>query len=80
MNLMLMLSAAGLSAELFGHRLLPIGTLYDPFVCRGLDALIYGCYQNSRFILVGTPSGVTLGKCRGFPLLISFHQGWLCFL
>ena len=60
MNLMLMLGAAGLSHSLFGERLLPIGTLYDPFIARGLDALNYACYQDARFLLVGTPSGVSL--------------------
>ena len=52
------MAATGLSAELFGHRLFPVGTLYDPFVCRALDSLIYGAYMKSRFMLVGTPSGI----------------------
>lgn len=65
MNLMLLLGAAGLSHSLFGKRLIPIGTVYDPFVSRGLDALNYGCYQDARFILVGTPSGVTLAPEGG---------------
>jgi len=65
MNLFLMLSALGLSHSLFGERLLPIGTVYDPFIERGLDALNYACYQDSRFILVATPSGVTLAPEGG---------------
>jgi len=65
MNLMLLLGAAGLSHSLFGKRLIPIGTLYDPFVSRGLDALNYACYQDARFILIGTPSGVTLAPEGG---------------
>jgi pyruvate dehydrogenase E1 component len=60
MNLFLALGAAGLSHSLFGERLLPIGTLYDPFISRGLDALNYACYQDARFLLVATPSGVSL--------------------
>ncbi|WP_428394267.1 transketolase [Lichenicoccus sp.] len=64
-NLFLILAALGLSAPLFGTRLLPIGTIYDPFIARGLDALNYGCYQNSRFLLVATPSGLTLGPEGG---------------
>jgi len=64
-NLFLVLAAAGLSAPLFGTRLLPVGTVYDPFIARGLDALNYGCYQNARFLLVATPSGVTLGPEGG---------------
>lgn len=65
MNLMLALGAAGLSHSLFGERLIPIGTVYDPFVARGLDALNYACYQSARFLLVGTPSGVTLAPEGG---------------
>jgi pyruvate dehydrogenase E1 component len=65
MNLFLLLGAAGLSHSLFGKRTFPIGTVYDPFVHRGLDALNYACYQDSRFIIVGTPSGVTLAPEGG---------------
>ena len=64
-NLFLNLAALGLSAPLFGERLLPIGTVYDPFICRGLDALNYACYQDARFMLVATPSGLTLGPEGG---------------
>jgi pyruvate dehydrogenase E1 component len=64
-NLFILLGAFGLSGPMFGARLLPIGTVYDPFICRGLDALNYGCYQDARFILVGTPSGVTLAPEGG---------------
>jgi pyruvate dehydrogenase E1 component len=64
-NLFLMLAGLGLAAPLFGTRLLPIGTVYDPFIARGLDALNYGCYQDARFLLVATPSGLTLGPEGG---------------
>ena len=64
-NLFLTLAALGLSAPLFGARLLPIGTLYDPFIKRGLDALNYACYQDARFMLVATPSGLTLAPEGG---------------
>src|SRR5690349_5673743 len=64
-NLFIQLAALGLSHELFGTRLLPIGTLYDPFIARGLDALNYACYQNARFMIVATPSGVTLAPEGG---------------
>ena len=60
MNLFTTLSALGLSHAINGERLLPVGTLYDPFIERGLDALNYACYQDARFILVATPSGLTL--------------------
>ncbi len=64
-NLFLTLAAFGLSADLFNERLFPIGTLYDPFIARGLDALNYAIYQNAKFLLVSTPSGVTLGPEGG---------------
>jgi pyruvate dehydrogenase E1 component len=64
-NLFLQLAALGLAAPLFGTRLLPIGTLYDPFIKRGHDVLNYACYQDARFILVATPSGITLAPEGG---------------
>ncbi|MER8398251.1 1-deoxy-D-xylulose-5-phosphate synthase N-terminal domain-containing protein [Mesorhizobium sp. M1348] len=64
-NLFILLSALGLSHSVFGKRLLPIGTLYDPFIQRGLDALNYACYQDARFLLAATPSGVTLAPEGG---------------
>jgi len=65
MNLFIMLSALGLSHSTFGERLLPVGTLYDPFIERGLDALNYACYQDARFILAATPSGISLAPEGG---------------
>ncbi len=85
MNLFLLLGAAGLSHSLFGKRLIPIGTLYDPFVSRGLDALNYACYQDARFIVVGTPSGVTLApeggahQSVGTPLIGMSQDGLAAF-
>jgi pyruvate dehydrogenase E1 component len=64
-NLFLLLGAAGLAPALHGARLLPVGTVYDPFVNRGLDALLYACYQDARFLLVSTPSGITLAPEGG---------------
>ena len=64
-NLFQVLAAAGLSHSLFAERLIPIGTVYDPFACRGLDALNYACCQDARFIIAGTPSGVTLAPEGG---------------
>ena len=88
-NLFILLAALGLSAPLFGERLLPIGTIYDPFISRGLDALNYACYQDARFIVVGTPSGVSLAAeggahqsiyepllGMGQPGLTSFEPTW----
>ena len=64
-NFFLMLTSLGLAAPHFGTRLIPVGTVYDPFIARGLDALNYGCYSDSRFLLVGTPAGLTLGPEGG---------------
>ncbi|WP_114007710.1 transketolase-like TK C-terminal-containing protein [Cohaesibacter intestini] len=85
MNLFLLLGAAGLSHSLFGKRLIPIGTVYDPFVCRGLDALNYASYQDARFMIVGTPSGVTLApeggahQSVGTPLIGMSQDGLAAF-
>lgn len=85
MNLFLLLGAAGLSHSLFGERLLPVGTVYDPFVVRGLDALNYACYQDARFIIAGTPSGVTLApeggahQSIGTPLIGMSQDGLAAF-
>ena len=65
MNLFVLLGQLGLSWDLSAQPLIPIGTVYDPFVCRGLDAFIYGCYSGARFIVAGTPSGVTLAPEGG---------------
>jgi pyruvate dehydrogenase E1 component len=65
MNLFLLLGQLGLAYELQDVQLLPVGTVYDPFVCRGLDALIYGTYSGARFVIAGTPSGVSLSREGG---------------
>jgi pyruvate dehydrogenase E1 component len=64
-NLFLLLGALGLTRELSGVTLLPIGTLYDPFVPRGLDALYHALYSGARFLVVATPSGVSLAPEGG---------------
>ena len=85
MNLFLTLAAAGLSHSLFGERLLPVGTVYDPFVARGHDALNYACYQDARFLIAGTPSGVTLApeggahQSIGSPLIGMTQPGLTAF-
>ena len=84
-NLFLTLSALGLSHAINGVRLLPIGTVYDPFVYRGADQLNYACYQDARFLLVGTPSGVTLApeggahQSIGTPLIGMAQDGLAAF-
>ena len=64
-NLFLLLGALGLTRELSGVTLLPIGTLYDPFVPRGLDALYHALYSGAKFVVVATPSGVSLAPEGG---------------
>ena len=84
-NLFVLLAALGLSHALFGTRLLPIGTVYDPFIERGLNALNYACYQDARFILVATPSGLTLApeggahQSIGTPLIGLAQDGLAAF-
>jgi pyruvate dehydrogenase E1 component len=88
-NFFLMMTSLGLAAPHFGTRLIPVGTVYDPFIARGLDALNYGCYSDARFLLVGTPSGLTLGPeggahqsintpliGMGQPGLVYFEPAW----
>ena len=88
-NFFLALTSLGLAGPHFGTRLIPVGTVYDPFVARGLDALNYGCYSDARFLLVGTPSGLTLGPeggahqsintpliGMGQPNLVYFEPAW----
>ena len=65
MNLFMALGQFGLSYELTGQHLFPLGTVYDPFVCRGLDALIYGLYGGAKMIFAGTPAGVSLSPEGG---------------
>ena len=65
MNLFMLLGQLGLSHDHHQQHLIPIGTVYDPFVLRGLDALIYGLYNDSKFIFAGTPAGVTLAPEGG---------------
>ena len=83
-NLFLLLSQLGLADKFWGERLFPIGTVYDPFINRGLDPLIYACYQGARFMLVATPSGITLGPEGGAHQsvntpLIGMAQGGLSY-
>lgn len=65
MNMFMLLGQLGLSHDHHGQHLLPVGTVYDPFVLRGLDAFIYSVYNGSRFVVAGTPSGVTLAPEGG---------------
>ena len=59
------MSAAGSFGKLgddLGLPFLPLMTVYDFFIKRALDQLYYNLYWGSEFVLVGTPSGVTLSS------------------
>ena len=73
MNLFLLLGQLGLSWDLSGQPLLPVGTVYDPFVLRGLDAFIYSVYSGARFVVAGTPSGRHPGA-RGRRAPVDDHR------
>ncbi len=65
MNLVLLLGQLGLTWDFQRERLFPIGTLYDPFVMRALEGIVYSTYSGSRFVLAGTPSGISLSREGG---------------
>lgn len=64
-NLVGLLAELGLTWSRDGEPLMPIGTLYDPFVNRALEPWSFGLYAGAQSILVGTPSGVTLAPEGG---------------
>jgi pyruvate dehydrogenase E1 component len=64
-NLVGLLGELGLTWARDGQPLVPIGTLYDPFVNRALEPWSFGIYAGGQSILVGTPSGVTLAPEGG---------------
>ncbi|HET8976880.1 MAG TPA: pyruvate dehydrogenase [Solirubrobacteraceae bacterium] len=64
-NLVGLLGELGLTWARDGQPLLPIGTLYDPFVNRALEPWSFGIYAGAQSILIGTPSGVTLAPEGG---------------
>jgi pyruvate dehydrogenase E1 component len=64
-NLVGLLSELGATWSRWGQPLLPIGVMYDPFVERALEPWSFGIYAGGQSILVGTPSGVTLGPEGG---------------
>jgi pyruvate dehydrogenase E1 component len=64
-NLVGLISELGCTWDRDGEPLLPIGTIYDPFVGRALEPWSFGIYSGAQSILVGTPSGVTLAPEGG---------------
>ena len=74
MNLFLLLGQLGLTWDYQRERLFPIGTLYDPFVMRALEGIVYSTYSGSRFVLVGTPS-VSRSRAKAAPISRSRRRG-----
>ena len=70
-NLVSLLGELGATWSRWGKRLIPIATLYDPFVSRALEPWSYGIYSGGQSILVGTPSGVSLAPEGGAHQSIS---------
>jgi pyruvate dehydrogenase E1 component len=64
-NLVCLLGELGATWSRWGERLIPIATLYDPFISRALEPWSYGIYSGGQSIIVGTPSGVTLAPEGG---------------
>ena len=64
-NLVGLLGELGTTWSRWGERLIPVATIYDPFVSRALEPWSYGMYAGGQSILVGTPSGVTLAPEGG---------------
>jgi pyruvate dehydrogenase E1 component len=64
-NLVGLLGELGATWTTVGEPLLPIGTIYDPFIARALEPWVFGSYAGGRSILIGTPSGVTLASEGG---------------
>ncbi|GAB3046657.1 transketolase-like TK C-terminal-containing protein [Sediminivirga luteola] len=64
-NLVGLIGELGATWSRWGEPLIPIGTIYDPFVGRALEPWMFGIYAGGQSILVGTPSGVTLAPEGG---------------
>ena len=64
-NLVGLIAELGVTWSRQGRPLIPIGTIYDPFVTRALEPWSFGVYAGGQSILVGTPSGITLGSEGG---------------
>jgi pyruvate dehydrogenase E1 component len=64
-NLVGLLGELGATWSRDGRPLLPVGTIYDPFLMRAHEPWSFGIYAGGQSILVGTPSGITLGPEGG---------------
>lgn len=59
-NVMSCMGSYGKMRDFVGVPILPLMTVYDFFIKRAHDQFFYDLYWKSSFILVGTPSGITL--------------------
>lgn len=59
-NAMTAVGSFGKMAHYAGLPFFPIMTVYDFFIKRALDQLYYDLYWGAEFVVMGTPSGVTL--------------------
>ncbi len=59
-NCMSAAGSFGRMAHYCGLPSFPIMTVYDFFIKRALDQLFYNLYWGAEFVILGTPSGVTL--------------------
>src|ERR1700733_11997587 len=61
-NAMSCVGSYGKMREITGIPLIPLMTVYDFFIKRALDQFFYNLYWQSSFIVVGTPSGISLSS------------------
>lgn len=59
-NAMTAVGSFGKMAHYVGLPFFPIMTVYDFFIKRALDQLYYSLYWGAEFVVMGTPSGVSL--------------------
>lgn len=64
-NLVSLAGELGATGFRWGQPLLPIATIYDPFINRALEPWTFSLYAGGRSIMVGTPSGVSLAPEGG---------------
>ena len=86
-NCMSAAGSFGKMGKFAGVPLLPMMTVYDFFIKRALDQLYYNLYWRSSFILMGTPSGVSLSPEGAqhswksdiqMPSLITWEPAYAC--
>lgn len=59
-NAMCAVGSFGMMGRYTGLPVFPVMTVYDFFLKRALDQLYYDIYWGGEFVILGTPSGVTL--------------------